>query len=86
MDGGLYEHYPLFREYLRNAVTELIGTQIAESVVIKHSNDGSGIGAALLSSTHSIYLEESTCDVNPVIPAKRFLCVCYRIFSYVTSG
>lgn len=58
MDGGLYEHYPLFREYLRNAVTELIGTQIAESVVIEHSNDGSGIGAALLSSTHSIYLEE----------------------------
>jgi len=58
MDGGLYEHYPLFREYLQNAVTELLGTKISESVVIDHSKDGSGIGAALLAASHSIYLEE----------------------------
>ncbi|GLJ30494.1 hypothetical protein SUGI_0603460 [Cryptomeria japonica] len=59
MDGGLYEHYDLFRQYLKNAVTELLGSKASERVVIEHSRDGSGIGAALLAASHSQYLQET---------------------------
>ena len=53
MDGGLYENYPRYREYMKNAVTELIGPQASVSIVLDHSKDGSGIGAALLAAAHS---------------------------------
>ena len=55
MDGGLYEHYPFFREELRAAVTELLGEEVAKRVKIVLSKDGSGIGAALLAAAHSQY-------------------------------
>eukprot|EP01018_Ginkgo_biloba_P026395 Gb_18025 [translate_table: standard] len=59
IDGGLYEHYPLFRQNLQNAVTELLGSQVSENVILKHSKDGSGIGATLLAASHSKYSKES---------------------------
>ncbi|KAG8377915.1 hypothetical protein BUALT_Bualt08G0083200 [Buddleja alternifolia] len=55
MDGGLYEHYPQYRKYLQDAVTELLGPDISKNIVIEHSKDGSGIGAALLAATNSMY-------------------------------
>ncbi|KVI07792.1 Hexokinase [Cynara cardunculus var. scolymus] len=55
MDGGLYEHHPQYRRYLKDAVTELLGPELSNNVVIEHSKDGSGIGAALLAATNSIY-------------------------------
>ncbi|KAF2310105.1 hypothetical protein GH714_006558 [Hevea brasiliensis] len=55
MDGGLYEHYPQYRRYLKEAVTELLGLEISKNIVIEHSKDGSGIGAALLAATNSKY-------------------------------
>ncbi|CAK9178422.1 unnamed protein product [Ilex paraguariensis] len=55
MDGGLYEHYPQYRRYLQDAVTELLGSEISKNIVIEHSKDGSGIGAALLAATNSKY-------------------------------
>ena len=33
MDGGLYEHYPQYRKYLHNAVTELLGLEISKNIV-----------------------------------------------------
>ncbi|XP_010267128.1 PREDICTED: hexokinase-1-like [Nelumbo nucifera] len=57
MDGGLYEHYTEFRNCLENTLKELLGEEASESVVVEHSNDGSGIGAALLAASHSQYLE-----------------------------
>lgn len=57
MDGGLYEHYPLFRKELKAAVAELLGEEVAKNVIIELSKDGSGIGAALLAAAHSRYLE-----------------------------
>lgn len=56
MDGGLYEHYPQYRRYLQDAVTELLGAEISENVIIEHSKDGSGIGAALLAAANSKYV------------------------------
>lgn len=55
MDGGLYEHYPQYKRYLKDAVVELLGPELSSHVVIEHSKDGSGIGAALLAATNSIY-------------------------------
>ncbi|KAK9136459.1 hypothetical protein Syun_015789 [Stephania yunnanensis] len=55
MDGGLYEHYPQYRRYLQDAVDELLGDEISSNVIIEHSKDGSGIGAALLAAANSKY-------------------------------
>ncbi|XAR64193.1 Hexokinase [Bertholletia excelsa] len=55
MDGGLYENYPQYRQYLQDAVTELLGLEISKNIIIEHSKDGSGIGAALLAAANSKY-------------------------------
>ncbi|EFJ10895.1 hypothetical protein SELMODRAFT_269350 [Selaginella moellendorffii] len=58
MDGGLYEHYPKFREYLKQSVVELIGKEAAEHIELRLSKDGSGIGATLLAASHSSFVAE----------------------------
>lgn len=55
MDGGLYENHPLYRQYMQDAVVELLGHELASHIAIKHTKDVSGIGAALLAATNSIY-------------------------------
>lgn len=56
LDGGLFEHYTKFRNSVVSALKDLLG-EASESIVIELSNDGSGIGAALLAASHSQYLE-----------------------------
>ncbi|KAL8232413.1 hypothetical protein R6Q57_002191 [Mikania cordata] len=56
MDGGLYEHYKEYRHCLENTLNELVGDEVAKHVKFVHSNDGSGIGAALLAASHSQYI------------------------------
>ncbi|KAL3511733.1 hypothetical protein ACH5RR_024450 [Cinchona calisaya] len=58
MDGGLYEHYNEYRKCLENTVIDLLGGDSSSTIAFEHSNDGSGIGAALLAASHSQYLEE----------------------------
>ncbi|KAJ4790839.1 Hexokinase [Rhynchospora pubera] len=53
IDGGLFEHYTAFSDCLERTLRELLGEEVANSVVIKHANDGSGIGAALIAASHS---------------------------------
>ncbi|GFP83885.1 hexokinase-1 [Phtheirospermum japonicum] len=55
MDGGLYEHYTEYRDCLENTLNELLGEENAKSISVEHSNDGSGIGAALLAASNSLY-------------------------------
>ena len=52
MDGGLYEHYIEFRNYMQEAVVDLLG-EGSKNVFIELSKDGSGIGAALLAASHA---------------------------------
>ena len=40
IDGGLYEHYPLFRHNMQSDVKELLGSELSETVVLELSNDG----------------------------------------------
>ncbi|KAJ7973780.1 Phosphotransferase [Quillaja saponaria] len=56
LDGGLFEHYTKFSTCMESTLKELLGDEVAETIVIIHSNDGSGIGAALLAASHSQYL------------------------------
>lgn len=60
MDGGLYEHYTEYRKCIENTVIELLGGDSSSSIAFEHSNDGSGIGAALLAASHSQYRKESS--------------------------
>ncbi|KAK7258118.1 hypothetical protein RIF29_32572 [Crotalaria pallida] len=55
IEGDLYSSYTLFREYLHEALNEILGEDIAKHVILKVTEDGSGIGAALLAASHSSY-------------------------------
>jgi len=57
MDGGLYEHYSKFSTCMESTLKELLGEEVSDNIVVEQSNDGSGIGAALLAASHSQYLE-----------------------------
>lgn len=53
IEGGLYTTYSRFKEYLNDAVAEILGEDIAPYVVLKVTEDGSGIGAALFAASNS---------------------------------
>jgi len=53
IEGGLYEGYPVFREYLDEALVEILGEEVAQTVALRVTEDGSGAGAALLAAVHS---------------------------------
>lgn len=53
VEGGLYTNYTMFREYLNEAMCQILGEDVAPYVIIKVTEDGSGIGAALLAASHS---------------------------------
>ncbi|KAF8396208.1 hypothetical protein HHK36_017821 [Tetracentron sinense] len=53
IEGGLYIRYSNFREYLNEAVAEILGAEMAPHVILRVSEDGSGIGAAILAASHS---------------------------------
>ncbi|MFS7914824.1 putative hexokinase [Helianthus anomalus] len=53
VEGGLYTSYTIFREYLNEAVAEILGEEIAPYVILKTMEDGSGIGAAMLAASNS---------------------------------
>ncbi|XP_075635836.1 hexokinase-3 [Castanea sativa] len=53
IEGGLYTSYTMFREYLHEAMKEILGEEAAQHVTLMVTEDGSGVGAALLAATHS---------------------------------
>ncbi|KAI9390882.1 hypothetical protein POPTR_007G009300v4 [Populus trichocarpa] len=50
VEGGLYEHYRVFRNYLHSSVWEMLGSDHSDNVVIEHSHGGSGAGAVFLAA------------------------------------
>ncbi|KAG9128897.1 hypothetical protein Leryth_009620 [Lithospermum erythrorhizon] len=52
VDGSVYATYSMFREYLNEAISDILGEEVASHVVLKVVEDGSGIGAALLAASH----------------------------------
>ncbi|KAH7511343.1 hypothetical protein FEM48_ZijujUnG0025100 [Ziziphus jujuba var. spinosa] len=53
VEGGLYTSYTMFREYLHEALNEILGEEVSQHVFLKVTEDGSGIGAALLAASQS---------------------------------
>ena len=53
IEGSLYQGYPVFKEYLDEALVEILGEEVARTVTLRVTEDGPGTGAALLAATHS---------------------------------
>ncbi|PNT56616.1 hypothetical protein POPTR_001G254800v4 [Populus trichocarpa] len=54
IEGGLYTSYTMFRKYLHEALNEILG-DVAQHVILQVTEDGSGIGGALLAASYSSY-------------------------------
>ncbi|KAM7264472.1 hypothetical protein ACFE04_002155 [Oxalis oulophora] len=50
VEGGLYEHYRVFRNYLHSSVWEMLGSDLSDNVIVEHSHGGSGAGAIFLAA------------------------------------
>jgi hexokinase len=59
IDGGLFEHYAAFRRCMESTLVELLGDEAAESVAMKLTKDGSGVGAALIAAAQSRHHEHN---------------------------
>lgn len=51
IEGGLYEHYRIFRNYLHSSVWEMLGNELSDNIIIEHSHGGSGAGALFLAAS-----------------------------------
>ncbi|KAK2981249.1 hypothetical protein RJ640_030638 [Escallonia rubra] len=53
VEGGLYEHYRLFRNYLHSSAWEMLGNELSDNLIIQHSHGGSGTGALFLAASQT---------------------------------
>ncbi|KAE8694056.1 putative hexokinase-like 2 protein [Hibiscus syriacus] len=51
MEGGLYDHYRIFRNYLHSGVWEMLGNELSDNIVIEHSRRVSGAGPLFLAAS-----------------------------------
>ncbi|PNY13102.1 putative hexokinase-like 2 protein [Trifolium pratense] len=61
VEGGLYEHYRIFRNYLHSSVWEMLGNDLSDNVIIEHSHGGSGTGALFLAAA-ATYTHKNSSD------------------------
>lgn len=53
IEGGLYQHYRVFRNYLHSSVWEMLGDILSDHVIIEPSRGGSGTGALFLAASQN---------------------------------
>jgi len=53
VEGELYEHYRIFRNYLHSSVWQMLGKDFSDNVIIEHSHGGSGTGALFLAAAQT---------------------------------
>ncbi|VAH79585.1 unnamed protein product [Triticum turgidum subsp. durum] len=63
VDGGVYKYYTFFSQCMETTLSDMLGEELAPSVVIKPANDGSGLGAALLAASYSHYLQADVSSI-----------------------
>lgn len=51
VEGGVYEHYRVFRNYLHSSVWEMLGNELSDNVIIEHCHGGSGASAVFIASS-----------------------------------
>ncbi|KAM0057774.1 putative hexokinase, ATPase, nucleotide binding domain-containing protein [Helianthus debilis subsp. tardiflorus] len=59
IEGGLYEHYRVFRNLLHSSIWEMLGGALADNVIVEHAHGGSGAGAIFVAAAHSQIRHES---------------------------
>ena len=52
VQGGLYEHYRVYRNYVHSSVWEMLGNELSDNVIIQPCHGGSGAGSLFLAATH----------------------------------
>uniref|UniRef100_A0A0D9YEC2 4-hydroxy-4-methyl-2-oxoglutarate aldolase n=1 Tax=Oryza glumipatula TaxID=40148 RepID=A0A0D9YEC2_9ORYZ len=62
VDGGVYKYYTFFSQCMESTLSDMLGQELAPSVMIKHVNDGSGVGASLLAASYSQYHQAESAD------------------------
>lgn len=62
VDGGVYKYYTFFSQCMESTLSDMLGQELAPFVMIKHVNDGSGVGAALLAASYSQYHQAESAD------------------------
>ncbi|XP_054809010.1 probable hexokinase-like 2 protein [Prosopis cineraria] len=55
VEGGLYEHYRIFRNYLHSGVWEMLGNDLSDNVIIQTPHGGAGTGALFLAASQTHY-------------------------------
>lgn len=53
IEGGLYEHYRVFRNYLHSSVWEVLGNDHSDNVIIENCHGGSGAGSIFLAASQT---------------------------------
>ncbi|KAL1370977.1 hypothetical protein HN51_001199 [Arachis hypogaea] len=53
VEGGLYEHYRIFRNYLHSSVWQMLGKDFSDNVIVEHSHGGTGTGALFLAAAQT---------------------------------
>ncbi|KAJ8765655.1 hypothetical protein K2173_014777 [Erythroxylum novogranatense] len=53
VEGCLYEHYRIYRNYLHSSVWEMLGNELSDNVIVENCHGGSGAGAIFLASCQS---------------------------------
>ncbi|KAL8472813.1 hypothetical protein ACS0TY_029870 [Phlomoides rotata] len=53
IDGGLYEHYRIYRNYIHSTIWEMLGSDLSDNVIIEHSHGGSGAGSIFLAASQT---------------------------------
>ncbi|XP_028754295.1 probable hexokinase-like 2 protein [Neltuma alba] len=53
VEGGLYEHYRIFRNYLHSGVWEMLGNDLSDNVIIETPHGGAGTGALFLAAAQT---------------------------------
>ncbi|KAL6587784.1 hypothetical protein OROMI_000762 [Orobanche minor] len=53
VEGGLYEHYRIFRNYLHSSVWEMVGSDLSDNIVIEHCHGGSPAGSIFVAASQT---------------------------------
>ncbi|KAI7754625.1 hypothetical protein M8C21_014147, partial [Ambrosia artemisiifolia] len=69
IEGGLYEHYRVFRNLLHSSIWEMLGGALADNVIVEHAHGGSGAGAIFVAATHSQIRHDS---IDPSLSQNEF--------------
>ncbi|KAL6564637.1 hypothetical protein OROMI_016087 [Orobanche minor] len=60
IEGGLYEHYRVYRNYLHSSVWKMLGSDLSDNVVVEHSHGGSDAVSIFLAASQTDHMLDHT--------------------------